>query len=148
MANMNQITLAEMSPAERRVDRLKSVAVAVGMGVIAAAAFYTFRDKRREEAEIAAYPRYTVAEITKTGHVISPSSHSYAKFAYQMGGSTYIGDEDGDLPDGQNRFLVKYSTKHPQYYKFYKRVPLLPTHIPPPNGWAAPPFSVPPEDLE
>ena len=80
--------------------------------------------------------------------MIGPSPESLSFFAYQVGDSTYAGTSPGDVPDGQNRFLVKYSTKHPQYYKFYKRVPLLPTHIPPPNGWAAPPFSVPPEDLE
>ena len=137
-----------MSFAEQRVDRLKSAGVLLMLLVIAGCFIAAWRDENHQDDELAAYPRYTVGEITTTGYIVGPNSHSYAKFAYQVGDSTYTGDEDGDLPDGQNRFLVKYSTKHPQYYKFYKRVPLLPTHVPPPDGWAEPPYPVLAKDLE
>lgn len=137
-----------MTPAEQRVDRLKSAAVLAMLLVIAGCFIAALRNKNHRDDELAAYPRYTVGEITATGYIVGPNSHSYAKFAYQVGDSTYTGDEDGDLPEGRTRFLVKYSTRHPKYYKFYKRVSLLSNHVPPPEGWAEPPFPVAPEDLE
>ena len=103
---------------------------------------------RNEDKEVDCYPRYTAGEVTRTSYVLGPSPHSVTFFSYQVGDSTYTGNDTGRSPDSQTRFLVKYSTKHPQYYKFYKRVPLLPTHVPPPDGWAEPPYPVLAKDLE
>ena len=144
---MNEPTLIT-SPAEIVVDRLKTLIAVGGMGIIAVASFFAFRHNNRRDADLAAYPRYTVGQVTRTTYVIGPSPESLSFFAYQVGDSTYTGTSPGDLPDGQTLFLVKYSTQHPQYYKFYKRVPLLPSHIPPPEGWATPPYPVPAKDLE
>lgn len=130
------------------VERLKKLFFLGAIVVIVPLSIREFFLKEREDEEIAKYPRYTVGEVTKAVQVVGPSSEKLNLFTYQVGDSSYTGNEPGSLPDGQNLFLVKYSTKHPQYYKFYKRVPLLPTHVPPPEGWAAPPYRVPAKDLE
>ena len=130
------------------VERLKKLFFLGAIVVIVPLSIREFFLKESEDEEIAKYPRYTVGEVTKAVQVVGPSSEKLNLFTYQVGDSSYTGNEPGSLPDGQNLFLVKYSTKHPQYYKFYNRVPLLPTHIPPPEGWAEPPYRVPAEDLE
>ena len=137
-----------MSPSDIRMDRLKTVGTLVMLCVIAVCTFLAFRRMHVEKNEIEVFPRYTVGEVIRSAYVLGPSPEQVILFTYQVGDSTYKGNGSGDVPDGQNRFLVKYSTQHPQYYKFYKRVPLLPTYIPPPDGWAEPPYPVPPEDLE
>ena len=130
------------------VERLKKLFFLGAIVVIVPLSIREFFLKESEDEEIAKYPRYTVGEVTKAVQVVGPSSEKLNLFTYQVGDSSYTGNEPGSLPDGQTLFLVKYSTKHPQYYKFYKQVPLLPTHIPPPEGWAEPPYRVPAEDLE
>ena len=128
-----------------RLKNLFFIGVAIVLILLAIREFYI---KGGEDEEIAKYPRYTLGEVTDAVQVIGPNSEKLNRFTYQVGDSSYSGSEPGSLPDGQNLFLVKYSTKHPQYHKFYKRVPLLPTHIPPPEGWAEPPYPVPAENLK
>ena len=129
-------------------ERLKNLFFIGASVVLILLAIRGFIIKGSENEEIAKYPRYTIGAVTDAVVVIGPSSEKLNRFTYQVGDSSYKGNEPGSLPDGQTLFLVKYSTKHPQYYKFYRRVPLLPTHIPPPEGWAEPPYPVPAKDLE
>ena len=137
-----------MISSELIVDRLKTAATIAVLGAIAIVVCYEIHLRNLVNADLEAFPRYTAGEVIKRGYVIGPSPHSATLFAYTVGDSTYIKGGPDELPDGQTRFLVKYSTQHPQYYKFYKQMPLLPTHIPPPEGWAEPPYRVPAEDLE
>lgn len=129
-------------------ERFKNVAAIAVVVILVPVFIHEFLLMNKEDEEVNTRPRYTVGKVTKTSYVISASPHSVTFFTYQAGDSTYTGNDTGSVPDGQNLFLVKYSTKHPQYYKFYKRVPLLPTHVPPPEGWAEPPYPVPAEDLK
>lgn len=131
-----------MASAEQLIDWLKTaVALAVPV-VVVPLCIYTFLQKRQEETEITAYPRYTVGEVVETGVVISPSSHGYSLFTYQVGDSVYTQEGPDEVSKGHTRFLVKFSTQHPTYYKFYERVP-IPYYVPPPppEGWA----NLPPE---
>jgi hypothetical protein len=126
----------EMNASERFVDRLKTV---VAAGVFVAAPFtlfYGVKHFKTKEYALETTPRYTVGEVVKTGYVISPSSHGYTEFVYQVGDSTHTGYDDGRLPAGLTRFLVKFSAKHPEYYEFYK-------HAPVPYGLSAPPEAGP-----
>ena len=137
-----------MTPSGPLMERLKNI---VGIGVLIAAPvamFYEYKHFKTKEYNLETSSRYTVGEVVKTGYVISPSSHGYTEFVYQVGDSAYTGYEDTRTPAGQTLFLVRYSTQHPEYYDFYNRVPLLPTNIPPPEGWAEPPYPVLAKDLE
>ena len=51
---------SDMSPGEILADRLKTLVAVGGMGVIAVACFFAFRHNNRRDADLAAYPRYTV----------------------------------------------------------------------------------------
>jgi len=138
---MNQYS-SEMTATERLVDRLKTVA-AIGIAIATPIAlYYGFHQKSLEQADLAAHPRYTVGEVVKTGVVISASSHGYSLFTYQVGDSIYTQEGPDEVPKGHTRFLVKFSTQHPTYYKFYERIP-IPYYVPapPPEGWA----KIPPE---
>lgn len=121
-------------------DHLKLVAVGAILLAIGIGIFYGLRQKSTEEAELTSHPRYTVGEIVKSGYIVSPNSHSYSRFTYQVGDSVYTESGPEQIPQGHTRFLVKFSAQHPTYYKFYERIP-IPYYVPlpPPEGWAKPP---------
>ncbi|WP_046244421.1 hypothetical protein [Hymenobacter terrenus] len=139
----------EMTPAEAQVDRLKTVAAIVVIVASVGVIVNGFSRRSHRQAELAASSRYTIGEIVKKTYVIGPSSHSATRFAYTVGDSTYVKPGPDEVPDGRTRFLVKFSTRHPEYYQFYERVPIPYTITEaPPEGWPEPPFSVAPEDME
>ncbi|MBC8085594.1 MAG: hypothetical protein H7Z21_20545 [Hymenobacter sp.] len=142
-------SLAEMTPAERTIDRLKTLIVVVGMLGVAGIFIYFFQDQKREDAAFAASARYTVGEVTRTSYVIGPSSGSIAFFSYQVGDSTYASSYSGESLEVGQRFLVKFSGQQPGYRVFYNRVPIPPSITDVPlAGWPEPPFEVPAELLE
>jgi hypothetical protein len=136
------MNLAPTKPAPLWLERLKTVVVIGGMLILAGFAVDAYFYQNHKRVELTAHPRYTVGEVVKTGVVISPSSHGYSLFTYQVGDSVYTQEGPDEIPKGHTRFLVKFSTQHPTYYKFYERVP-IPYYVPPPppEGWA----KLPPE---
>ena len=138
-----------MTPAERTIDRLKTLFVAVGMLGIVVIWVYLFQDTRRENAALASSPRYTIGQVTRTSYVLGPSPENVVFFSYRVGDSIYPGTNSGRFLDVGGRFLVKFSREQPKYHEFYNQV-LIPVSIieAPPEGWEKPPFPVPAEALE
>jgi hypothetical protein len=126
------------------MDRLKTVVVIVGMLVVVVLVVQGLQRRKSREAALAASPHYTIGEVTRTSYVVGPNSHNVVFFTYRVGDSTYTGNDDGRALDVGARFLVKFSSEQPGYYRFYNQVP-IPDSIPtaPPGGWLAPPFPVP-----
>ena len=99
---------------------------------------YLHADKRD------ANPRYTIGQVTRTGYVIGPSSHSVVFFTYSVGDSTYSESSRGDIEEGCTRYLVKYAATDPKNIEFFNHI-CIPDSIrqAPPQGWLKPPFPVP-----
>lgn len=129
-------------------ERLKTIMAIVILVIISASLFYGLRQKNMQEVELTKYPRYTIGEIIKTGYTIGPNSHSYTRFSYQVGDSVYIKSGPEAVPSSHTRFLVKFSAKNPEYYKFYENIPIpYYIEIAPREGWVKPPPEVATEDL-
>ena len=138
-----------MTPAERLVDRLKTVAaVAVVLGTLAIW-LYLFQETKREDAILASAPRYTIGGVTHSSYVVGPSSGKVVFFVYRVRDSVYTGSVSGTPVNGQERLLIKFSARQPGVYKAYDYVPVPAGNLePPPGGWLEPPFPVPAEMLE
>ena len=141
--------VSEMTPAERTVDRLKTVAVIGGMLICAYLFIDGFYNRHVKLTDIAAHPRYTIGQVSRTSYAIGPSPQNIVFFEYRVGDSIYGGNNSGQLLSEGDRFLVKFSSAKPSYHESYNRV-RIPSSIinAPPEGWAEPPFEVPAELLK